>query len=217
MPSFHPRGIYWCGDGLLAVYLKKIKKRTQRIVGVDIDERKIHIANQLDLPEVEFHHQDVADLPSQTFDIVTVVHVMYLIPIELREQFVKHCVRVLKPGGTLVLMINIDAPRWKYYFTHAQEVLMVKLFGLTTGETVQFQSLDECQTWVAKEGAMVSTTKLLGKGRPYSHAAVVAEKLPIRPFPLHLVRTLTAVTLSTVDNTTVPFLPTYGCFQCEPF
>lgn len=172
-----------CGDGLLAVYLKKIEKRTQRIVGVDIDERKIRIASQLDLPEVEFHHKDVADIPSQTFDIVTVVHVLYLIPIELREQFIKHCVRVLKPGGTLVLMLNIDTPRWKYYFTHAQELLMVKLFGLTKGETVQFQSLDQCQTWVAKAGAMVSKTKMLGKGRPYSHAAVVAEALPFANSP----------------------------------
>jgi len=172
-----------CGDGLLAVYLKKIKKRTQRIMGVDIDERKIHIANQLDLPEVEFHHKDVADIPSKTFDIVTVVHVLYLIPIELREHFIAHCVRVLKPGGTLVLMLNIDTPRWKYYFTHAQELLMVKLFGLTKGETVQFQSLDQCQTWVEKAGAMVSKTKLLGKGRPYSHAAMVAEALPFANSP----------------------------------
>jgi len=172
-----------CGDGLLAVYLKKIKQRTQRIVGVDIDERKIHITSQLDLPEVEFHHKDVADLPSHTFDIVTVVHVLYLIPIELREQFVKHCVRVLKPGGTLVLMLNIDTPRWKYYFTHGQELLMVKLFGLTKGEAVQFQSLDLCQTWVAKAGAMVCKTKMLGRGRPYSHAAVVAEKVPCANSP----------------------------------
>lgn len=101
-----------CGDGILAVYLRQIKKRTQRIVGVDIDERKIHIASQLDLPEVEFHHKGVADIRSQTFDIVTVVHVLYLIPMALREQFVTHCVRVLKPGGTLVLMLNIDTPRW---------------------------------------------------------------------------------------------------------
>ena len=55
---------------------------------------------------------------------------------------------------------------------------MVKLFGLTKGETVQFQSLDQCQSWVETAGAMVSTTKRLGRGRPYSHAALVAEKLP---------------------------------------
>jgi 2-polyprenyl-3-methyl-5-hydroxy-6-metoxy-1,4-benzoquinol methylase len=172
-----------CGDGLLALYLRKVKHRTQRIMGVDIDQRKIDIAKQLDLPEVEFHHKDVANLPSHTFDIVTVVHVLYLIPIELREHFIAHCVRVLKPGGTLVLMLNIDTPRWKYYFTHGQELLMVKLFGLTKGETVQFQSLDQCQTWVAKAGALVCKSKMLGRGRPYSHAAVVAEKLPFAKSP----------------------------------
>jgi hypothetical protein len=54
---------------------------------------------------------------------------------------------------------------------------MVKFFALTKGETVRFQSLDECRTWVANAGATVFQSKMLGRGRPYSHAAVVARKL----------------------------------------
>ena len=166
------------GDGLLAVYLRKIKKRTQPIVGVDIDERKIRVAERLDLPEVEFHHKDVAMIPSNSFDVVTVVHVLYLIPLALRQQFLQHCVRVLKPGGTLVLGVNVDTPRCKYYFSFLQELIMVKLLGLTKGGTVRFQSLDECKTWITKAGAAVSTIKPLHRGRPNSHAVVVASKLP---------------------------------------
>ena len=167
-----------CGDGLLAVYLRRIKKRTQPIVGVDIDDRKIHIAKQLDLSDAEFHHKDVAQLPSNAFDVVTVVHVLYLLPISLREKFLQHCVRALKPGGTLVLAVNTDTPRWKYWFTYLQELIMVKLLGLTKGGVVQFQSLDECKRWITKAGAAVSSIKSLDRGRPYSHAAVVAHKLP---------------------------------------
>lgn len=55
---------------------------------------------------------------------------------------------------------------------------MVKLLGLTTGGTVRFHLPDECKTWIAKAGAAVSTIESLGKGRPYSHAAVGAYKGP---------------------------------------
>ena len=172
-----------CGDGLLVVYLKKIKKRAQFIVGLDIDERKIRIAKQLALPDVEFHHKDMAEMPSNFFDVVTVVHVLYLIPVQLRDQFVRNCIRVLKPGGTLVLAINVDTPRWKYYITFLQELLMVKLLSLTKGETVRFESLDECRMWITKAGATVSAIKPLDRGLPYSHAAVVAQKLPCANYP----------------------------------
>ena len=150
---------------------------------MDIDERKIRIAKQLDLPDVEFQHKDMAEMPSNFFDVVTVVHVLYLIPAQLRDQFVQNCIRVLRPGGTLVLAINIETPRWKYYITVLQELLMVKLLSLTKGETVRFESLDECRMWITKAGAVVSIIKSLDGGRPYSHAAVVAHKLSCANYP----------------------------------
>jgi len=166
-----------CGDGLLAVYLKKIKGRVQSIVGVDIDERKIRIAEQLALPGVTFHHKDVAAMPANSFDIVSVVHVLYLIPAHLREQFVQHCVRVLKPGGTLVLAINMATPRWKYWVTYLQELIMVKLLSLTKGQAIRFSSMDECKAWIHQAGARLISVKPLGKGRPYAHVGLVAKKI----------------------------------------
>ena len=166
-----------CGDGLLAVYLTRVKKRTEPIVGVDIDMRKIRIAEQLDLPHAEFHHKDVAHIPSNTFDVVTVLHVLYLLPMALREEFLQHCVRVLRPGGTLVLAINVKTSGWKYFVTYLQELIMVNVLGLTMGKTVRFQTLEECKKWITKAGAGVSSIKSLDRGRPYSHAAVVAHKL----------------------------------------
>lgn len=167
-----------CGDGLLAVYLGKVLKRTQPIVGVDIDERKIVVASALDLPHAAFHHKDVAAMPSNSFDIVSAVHVLYLVPRHLREQFIGHCVRVLKPSGTLVLAINMKTPWWKYCFSYLQELLMVKLLNLTAGQTVRFASIDECKGWITKAGATIATVIPLDQGRPYSHAGVVAYKLP---------------------------------------
>jgi 2-polyprenyl-3-methyl-5-hydroxy-6-metoxy-1,4-benzoquinol methylase len=166
-----------CGDGLLAVYLRKIKKRKQPIVGIDIDERKIRVAEQLSLLDVKFHHKDVAEMPPNSYEVVTVLHVLYLIPLHLREGFVRHCIRVLKPGGSFILVINTDKPKWKYYITFLQELLMVKLLGHTKGETVRFESLDECRIWIARAGAEISTIKRLDRGRPYSHSVVLAHKV----------------------------------------
>ncbi len=162
-----------CGDGLLAVFLKKIHGREQEIVGVDIDHRKIHIASQLDLPDTSFHHEDVANVPPQSFDVVTVVHVLYLVPQKLREQFIGHCLKALKPSGTLVLGVNITKPRWKHWFSYLQEVMMVRVLGATKGATIRFSSLDELEQWIKAAGGVVSSIVFLDKGRPYSHAAVV--------------------------------------------
>jgi 2-polyprenyl-3-methyl-5-hydroxy-6-metoxy-1,4-benzoquinol methylase len=165
-----------CGDGLLAVYLKKILNRTQAVVGIDIDKRKIRIAEQLELSDVQFQYNDVAAMPSNSFDVVTIVHVMYLIPLALRPHFLQQCVRVLKPLGTLVVAVNSTTPTWKYYFSFVQELIMVKLLGLTAGGTMRFQSIEECEKWIASAGAAVSRVMLLDRGRPYSHVALVAQK-----------------------------------------
>lgn len=162
-----------CGDGLLAVYLKQILGRTQPIVGVDIDPRKIHIAQQLDLQDTVFQHEDVANVPAQSFDVVTVMHVLYLVPLHLREQFIRRCLNALKPHGTLVLGVNITMPRWKYYFAYLQEVIMVRVLGATKGATIRFSSLDEITQWVSAAGGKIANVVLLDKARPYSHAAVV--------------------------------------------
>jgi hypothetical protein len=50
--------------------------------------------------------------------------------------------------------------------------------GLTKGGTVGFSPFDRCKTWITKAGAAVSTIKSLHRRRPYSHAVVVAGKLP---------------------------------------
>ena len=91
---------------------------------------------------------------------------------------IQHCVRVLKPSGRLVFVVNNTTVRLKYYFTFLQELIVVKLLGLTKGEGLRFQSLDECKTWIIKAGGAVITINSLDRWRPYSHAAVVAIKLP---------------------------------------
>jgi 2-polyprenyl-3-methyl-5-hydroxy-6-metoxy-1,4-benzoquinol methylase len=167
-----------CGDGLLALLLRTVDGRTQPIVGVDIDSRKIRVAKNLKLQDVIFLHEDVAELPSNAFDVVTVVHVLYLIPVALREGFLRECFRVLKPGGALILAVNMTTPKWKYYFSYSQEVIMVKWLGATKGAIIRFSSYEEVSKWVTSSGGVISTFTAQDQYRPYSHAVVVGGKNP---------------------------------------
>lgn len=165
-----------CGDGLLALLLRLVDRRTQPIMGVDIDSRKIRVAENLKLQDVNFLHKDVAELPPKAFDVVTVMHVLYLIPVALRESFLRECFRVLKPGGVLILAVNMTTPKWKYYFAYFQEVIMVKWLGATKGATIRFSSYEEISQWVTAAGGVISTITTQDQYRPYSHAVVVGRK-----------------------------------------
>jgi hypothetical protein len=76
------------------------------------------------------------------------------------------------------------------FFVSAGIDLMVKLLGLTTGGAVRFHPFDECKIWITKAGGEVSRIKLLDRGRPYSHAAVVTYKLSCGNYSASIGQTL---------------------------
>ena len=126
-----------CGDGQLLHWLIK-EPGTQRMgVGIDIDADKIGHAKQANLPNVVFRQQDINDLPDSQFDGVCIAHVLYLIPVDQWSKLLSECVRVLKAGGTLVVMEVVDDGSWKSRLAHLQELISVYVTRMTQGEVVK--------------------------------------------------------------------------------
>ncbi|MFJ1762439.1 cytochrome P450 [Amycolatopsis sp. NPDC088138] len=90
-----------CGTGTLAVLLAEAG---HRVVGVDLSERMLDQARQKAGAGVEFKHGDAADPPldDYSFDVVLVRHVLWAMPDQ--SAAVGRWLRLLKPGGRLVLV-----------------------------------------------------------------------------------------------------------------
>src|SRR4051812_24908148 len=120
-----------CGHGVLSAALA-LGRPERRVLGVDPDERKIALARRAlaALPNVEVR-AGTADslLPDleASFDAVTVADVLYLLPFDGYPAFLGTCLRLLKPGGRLLLKeAEADRGSWKYWKCVAQEAVMVR-------------------------------------------------------------------------------------------
>jgi len=120
--------------------------------------------------------EDVAAAPAEAYDAASVIHVLYLIPVDQRRRFMSHVLAALRPGGTLILVLNVTRPRWKHWVAYLQELVMVNGLRLTKGATICFQSLEEYVALVEGCGASVTSTRRLDAGRPYAHAVLIARK-----------------------------------------
>ncbi|MFB1480949.1 class I SAM-dependent methyltransferase [Corallococcus sp. RDP092CA] len=124
-----------CGHGLLSAVLALAVPERQ-VLGVDLDERKVHWARQAlsGLPNVTLDVGSVDALartrPS-TLDAVVVCDVLYLLPEERWPGFLQAVRGLLKPGGRFLLK-EVEGDRsWKHAKALAQEWVMVSLLGRT--------------------------------------------------------------------------------------
>jgi len=96
-----------CGNGR---YFEAFKNQNIDYTGVDNSEKLIEIAKQ-NYPEVDFRVADALSLPfaDNYFDKIYSFAVLHHIPSkELRQQFLREAVRVLKPKGILIVIV------WKF-------------------------------------------------------------------------------------------------------
>ncbi len=124
-----------CGHGLLSAVLALAVPERQ-VLGVDLDERKVHWARQAlsGLPNVTLDVGSVDALArtrSSTLDAVVVCDVLYLLPEERWPGFLQAVRGLLKPGGRFLLK-EVEGDRsWKHAKALAQEWVMVSLLGRT--------------------------------------------------------------------------------------
>lgn len=97
-----------CGNGKVAAYLAE-SGHTGSYLGLDSAENLVEIAKELDLPDAEFIHGDLASpdwdrlLPDRVYEYVVCFAVMHHIPSrKLRIDFLKKVKRLLAPGGSFI-------------------------------------------------------------------------------------------------------------------
>ena len=166
-----------CGDGVLALMLSlKGKGSSLRYVGIDHAESKIQVAKSVQISNADFLVQDVADIPSESYDCVSLIDVLYCIPLVHWPNFLGHCTRALRKGGLLIIKETTDRPRWKSWFTYIEEVLAIRVFKMTKGASPHLESLDTYRSYMEMSGARVYHVQRLDSWRPHPHCLFLARK-----------------------------------------
>ncbi len=162
-----------CGHGLFASYLA-LDAAARRVVGVDIDERKLADAATISDQVQERGGSlqlDVAPggaVPEGPWDAITIVDVLYLLPADAQRDLVERAAAQLAPGGRLLVKEMAPTPVWKARWNQAQEVLAVKVVGFTASESTEFTFVPpaEMRAWMEACGLEVEEVPL---DRGYLH------------------------------------------------
>lgn len=166
-----------CGDGLLLFLLDREQASGERArVGIDHDEDKLRAIWRLRVDTIEFRHQDVSKVSSDSFDCVSIVDVLYLLPLSCWASVLGHCVRVLKKDGLLIVKEVTNQPRWKHLVASLQEILAIYVIGITKGSHPHFESIDTYRHAIEAAGVQVVLVKRVDAGLPHAHVMFLARK-----------------------------------------
>jgi len=146
-------------------------------MGFDLDEKKVAIARTIfkNRQGTNFWVGDVVHADYPDADVVTIIDVLYLLPLEAQKEVLGKCCRALPPGGLLAIKEMDTRPRWKYVWNIVQETLAVKIIGFTLGGRFHFQSRETMTALLDRLGFDVEVVPL-DRGYAYPHILYLARK-----------------------------------------
>jgi 2-polyprenyl-3-methyl-5-hydroxy-6-metoxy-1,4-benzoquinol methylase len=152
-----------CGHGLFLALAKQEHPALQ-VIGLDLSEEKIAAARKaLSASDCTLLHMDVqnaVELYEQSFDVISIIDVLYLIPIGQWDNILKRCYSYLKPGGKLMLKEMNRSITWKFALLYIEETIVVKMLGLTLGKQFTFPGPEEIRYLLVKAGFEVEEIPL---------------------------------------------------------
>ncbi len=165
-----------CGHGLFANLLREVSEG-RRVLGVDADPRKIAVAKLSEREGLRFELGDIVAGEPPPCDCVTIVDVLYLLPVEAQERVVARSAAALPEGGLLIIYAQEARLDPRYALGYAQELVSTSL-GVTKGGRGRFFYLtrEEMTAMLARVSFVTDVIPL--PRRPYTDALYVARRLP---------------------------------------
>jgi cyclopropane fatty-acyl-phospholipid synthase-like methyltransferase len=177
-----------CGHGLFTLYLAEQENR-RRLIGVDIDERKLPEAraaaeNLGFVGQVAFaavpsnwnpSFADPIHRPPNGWDAIVCVDVLYLLGRERARAWLHGAASALAPGGRLVVKELDTTPTWKFKVSRFQEVLATRVLRITRGEELELVPRTDVEDALRATGLFVEEERL-DRGRLHPHYLVVGTR-----------------------------------------
>ncbi len=152
-----------CGHGLFLALTKREKPQLQ-VIGIDLSAEKIagayHVFKATNTAVQRLAVADIADFPHETVDAISIIDVLYLVPIEKWDRILSNCYRCLKSGGTLLLKEMDRTITWKFALLYFEEIFAVKILGLTLGKQFTFPRPEEIRRRMEAAGFTVQEIPL---------------------------------------------------------
>ena len=168
-----------CGHGLIANEAA-LRSPHARVLGIDLSETKIASAQATvgGRANLEFRLAPLRDVSDSGFGAVSLIDVLYLVPEASWANFLNTCFDKLKPGGVFVLKEVGTKPRWKFERLRVQEFLSTRVFRITTGESMHFESEDELRKRLTTAGFEHVLLRRLDLGYTSPHLLLTGRKPP---------------------------------------
>lgn len=157
-----------CGHGVLANYLA-LRSPNRRVIGFDLSEHRIAVAQSIGLPNAEFHCRDLfatEPVPCRVMIVADVLH--HLESLEAGEALLARCCERLPEDGLLIVKEIARRPLWKYLATQPADFLFY------SGK-VYFRSAAQFDALFDRLG-LETTFVPLHRWRPMSHIMYLCRK-----------------------------------------
>jgi SAM-dependent methyltransferase len=145
-------------------------------VAVEPDLRKVLLTYRH--PRVRFvagYADTLADGTAGTFGAVSILDVLYRIPLPGWDPLLRHAFNRLEPGGLLLLKEIDPGHRVKALWNRAQE-RVATLLGMTLGDAFTYETREEMAERLARLGFEVFTARDIGSGYPHAHVLYTARR-----------------------------------------
>jgi 2-polyprenyl-6-hydroxyphenyl methylase/3-demethylubiquinone-9 3-methyltransferase len=153
------------GHGVLAVLARE---RGARVTTVEPDARKVR-----PLPSIAAVI-GFDDVVRGTFDVITIVDVLYKLPLADWDPLLDRCFARLRSGGLLLIKEQDPTARMKNAWNRAQERLASAL-GLTLGEAFSYEAPSAFAARLARHGFSATWTRI-DRGYPHPHVLYEARR-----------------------------------------
>jgi 2-polyprenyl-3-methyl-5-hydroxy-6-metoxy-1,4-benzoquinol methylase len=150
------------GHGLFAVLA-----RGRRVVAVEPDARKVRPISSIDFV-IGFD-----DVIAGTFDAISIIDVLYKIPLGQWDALLIRCLARLRSGGILIIKEQDPTARFKNGWNAIQE-RFASAMGLTLGETFTYEAPSEFIARLHRLGFTDAQSKRIDFAYPHPHVMYTA-------------------------------------------
>jgi 2-polyprenyl-6-hydroxyphenyl methylase/3-demethylubiquinone-9 3-methyltransferase len=164
-----------CGHGLFANALA-LGSGDREVIGVDPSAAKIAVArsSSAGLANVSYIQGLIQQVEERDFDAITILDVLYLLPVEEKLAVLRACRERIARNGVLIVKANDTRPPWKYRVARLQEEAMTGL-GLTLGQGALYFMSREQNAGLLELAGFRPRFVDLNSWLPYPHVMFVSQ------------------------------------------
>jgi SAM-dependent methyltransferase len=151
------------GHGLFAV----LASGTRRVVAVEPDARKVRRISSIDFV-IGFD-----DVITGTFDAISIIDVLYKIPLDRWDALLSRCLSRLRAGGILIIKEQDPTARFKNGWNAIQE-RFASAMRLTLGESFSYEAPSDFIARLHRLGFTDAQSKRIDFAYPHPHVMYTA-------------------------------------------